>query len=352
LHDLGQRVGVDLDDVVQETNGGADGLLHVVPVDALIRLHERRDVERAEVAGLVRQQGLLSAGIGGLNGANLRRGISRAGVDAIEEHHARVARSPGSVDDAVEHHAGADALDNAAVARIDQVIVLTGCQGLHERVRGADRDVEVGDGAVALAVDEPEDVGMIDLQDAHVGAATSAALLDLLGRFVEDTHEADGSAGHAMSGRDHGALGRSREKAKPVPPPLLWIMAACFTESKMPSMLSGTGSTKHADSCWPLFLPAFISVGELGMNLRSIMISKKRSSTSACFLALLYFFSASATARATRRHMPSSSSISRPSFFHRYRSARTFLAGSDHTPALTEELTAISNSLKTKPPTK
>ena len=59
--------------------------------------------------------------------------------------------------------------------------------------------------------------------------------------------------------------GRSREKAKPVPPPLLCISAVSFTLLKMESSESSTGSTKQADSCCNS-RPAFISVGELGRN--------------------------------------------------------------------------------------
>ena len=60
-------------------------------------------------------------------------------------------------------------------------------------------------------------------------------------------------------------LGRTREKEKPVPPPLLWISAVFLMASKMLSMESPTGSTKQAES-WPSSRPAFISVGELGRN--------------------------------------------------------------------------------------
>ncbi len=43
-------------------------------------------------------------------------------------------------------------------------------------------------------------------------------------------------------------LGRSLEKEKPVPPPDLWINAVCLTASKILSIESSTGSTKHAES--------------------------------------------------------------------------------------------------------
>ena len=67
-------------------------------------------------------------------------------------------------------------------------------------------------------------------------------------------------------------LGRMRLKAKPVPPPVLWMIACCLIASKMPGTSSGTGSTKHAESCWSS-RPAFMMVGELGRNLNVDMSS-------------------------------------------------------------------------------
>ncbi|VVC02059.1 Uncharacterised protein [uncultured archaeon] len=79
-------------------------------------------------------------------------------------------------------------------------------------------------------------------------------------------------------------FGLSLENEKPVPPPLLWIMAVYFTASNMPSMSSSTGSTKHAASC-PTFVPAFMSVGEFGRNSKLVIIWKKACSYS-CIAAL------------------------------------------------------------------
>jgi len=67
--------------------------------------------------------------------------------------------------------------------------------------------------------------------------------------------------------RTTSARGRRREKEKPVPPPLLWIMAVFLTASKMESIESSTGRTKHAESCCSS-RPAFIRVGELGRKSR------------------------------------------------------------------------------------
>jgi hypothetical protein len=67
-------------------------------------------------------------------------------------------------------------------------------------------------------------------------------------------------------------FGRSREKENPVPPPLLWMSAVFLTASKIDSIESSTGSTKHADSCCSS-RPAFIRVGELGMKSRRCIIA-------------------------------------------------------------------------------
>jgi hypothetical protein len=66
-------------------------------------------------------------------------------------------------------------------------------------------------------------------------------------------------------------FGLSLEKLKPVPPPDLWIMAVCFTASKIDSMESFTGRTKQALN-WPSLLPAFISVGLFGRKSREVSI--------------------------------------------------------------------------------
>ena len=64
--------------------------------------------------------------------------------------------------------------------------------------------------------------------------------------------------------------GRTFEKLKPVPPPLLWTRAVAASEPNISSMLSPIGRTKHAESC-PRGVPAFMSVGEFGMNSRAAM---------------------------------------------------------------------------------
>ena len=82
---------------------------------------------------------------------------------------------------------------------------------------------------------------MVDPEDAHVRAAPGAALLHRLGRAVEHPQEGDRARGLPAGGAHDASFGRSREKAKPVPPPDLWMMAADFTASKISSMESPTG---------------------------------------------------------------------------------------------------------------
>ena len=64
---------------------------------------------------------------------------------------------------------------------------------------------------------------------------------------------------------------RSRENAKPVPPPYFCTSAAACPVDMIDSSVSSTGSTKQAARV-PRPVPAFISVGELGRK-RSAAIS-------------------------------------------------------------------------------
>ena len=80
---------------------------------------------------------------------------------------------------------------------------------LHEGVGEAHGDVEVGEAlGVHLTGDELLDIRVVHPQDAHVGAAAGAALLDGLGGHVEDVHEGNGPGGHALGGHDR-VVGRA-----------------------------------------------------------------------------------------------------------------------------------------------
>ena len=64
--DLGERVLVHVDDVVEEVDGGPGDPAQPLPVDVAV-FHHEGEVDRAEVAALVGQKRLLTAGIGRLD---------------------------------------------------------------------------------------------------------------------------------------------------------------------------------------------------------------------------------------------------------------------------------------------
>ena len=88
---------------------------------------------------------------------------------------------------------------------------------------------------------------MIAAQDAHIRTAPPSTLDDHLSRPVENAHK-HGPEASPLVVETRSFLGRSREKLKPVPPPLWWILAMLFKASKMPSMESSTGMTKQAEA--------------------------------------------------------------------------------------------------------
>ena len=98
-----QRVFVHVDDVVQKMHGGAHRLFQPVPIDAAILLHFIK-IDRSEVAGLIGQQRLLSAGIGGfdlpLGGHHI------VPIEPVEKNDARLAVLPGGGDDFIKHRPG------------------------------------------------------------------------------------------------------------------------------------------------------------------------------------------------------------------------------------------------------
>src|SRR3989441_12594514 len=94
--DLGDRVLVHVDDVVQEMDGGPDGPLQVRPVDlvpAVLGAGEMvLQIDAPEIARLVGQQRLLAARVGGLDHRVVWRGIRPVGL--IDEEEPRLAVPP------------------------------------------------------------------------------------------------------------------------------------------------------------------------------------------------------------------------------------------------------------------
>src|SRR5207245_11744782 len=89
-----------------------------------------------------------------------------------------------------------------ARTRVSQVVLASRHERVHELVGRGDRNVEVGDPAVELALDELEDVRVVDAEDPHVSSATGSALFHSLGGTVEDPEERDRSGGAPAGRRD------------------------------------------------------------------------------------------------------------------------------------------------------
>ena len=210
--DLGQRVLVDVDDVVEEVRAEVDVALERIPVHAAVD-HVVPDVDAAEVADVVREQRLLAAGVGRLVLPEVRHRV--VAVRLVDEEAARLAGAPRALDHAVPHHLRVELAGDFLGDGIHEVVRLTGAQLLDELRGDGHGDVEVHDlREVFLARNELQDVRMIDAQDAHVRAATRAALLHRIRGRVVELHEGDRPRRDAGGRAHHGALRAQTRKGE------------------------------------------------------------------------------------------------------------------------------------------
>ena len=113
-------------------------------------------------------------------------------------------------------------------------------------------------------------------------------------------------------------LGRICPKLNPTAPPYFLRIELSFSDSKIPSILSGMGITKQLAN-WLFAVPLLANVLPPGINRRSLI-------NSANFLSHLFlsFFSAFAKNLATRSNIPPGVSTTSPSrSFKRYFSLAT-----------------------------
>ncbi|CAM5243549.1 hypothetical protein SVIOM342S_06632 [Streptomyces violaceorubidus] len=206
LDDLGEALGVE-------------GLVALAVV-----LQELHQVERGEVAGRVVQVHVLAARVRAVDAAGLRAGVP--GVDGVVVLDAGVGTGPGGLGHLAEERLGVDLLDDLARHAGRQTELAAVLHGLHERVVHPDRvvgvlvldgrdvvaaqvhvEARVAQGAdlllfLHLGLDEVLDVGVVDVEDDHLGrAAGGAAGLDGAGGGVGAAHEGDRSRGVAAGGR-------------------------------------------------------------------------------------------------------------------------------------------------------
>ena len=112
------------------------------------------------------------------------------------------------------------------------------------------RDQRVGLGFFfLLALDEVDDIGMVDVEDDHLGgAARLASGLDDAGEGVETFHEAERAAGGASAG-EASVEERSGERLVPVPLPHLKSMPSVLARVRIESSESFTELMKQAEHC-------------------------------------------------------------------------------------------------------
>ena len=182
----------------------------LAPVDGIgagLVLRQHLDqVDGTQVAALIGQERLFAAGIGGFDFP--LSGYHVVPVEPVQKDDARFAVAPGGVDDFVKNLPGTKLADRQLGAGFHEIVHFALFHRFHELLSDAHGNVEIGDvGVVRLAVDETQNVGMIDPQDTHIGASAGAALLNGLRGHVEDPHEADGTAGYAAGGIDRAARG-------------------------------------------------------------------------------------------------------------------------------------------------
>jgi hypothetical protein len=209
--------------VVEHAGRHVDAAAEAGVVELGLRREGMRDeageVDRAQAAAAVGRQRLLGAGVGGLDGLAVVEVV--VAVDAVEEQDARLGVVVGRAHDLVPQLArahlavhpaavlalvGAGGLDVGGglglVRQFDVAVVL---DRLHEGIGDADGDVEVGEVALVLGVDEHLDVRMVAAQHAHLGAAPRAGRFHRLAGAVEDAHVGHRAGGARMRALDEGA---------------------------------------------------------------------------------------------------------------------------------------------------
>ncbi len=211
--------------VVQHAGGHLDHFTESVEVELGLFgegvLDEQGQVDGTQAAAAVRRQGLFGAGVGGLDLLAVIEVVVL--VDAVQEEdagfgvvvgglHHLVPQVPGPYL-AIDPHAvltleGALGLHvGVGLGLVHQFHLAVGFHRLHEGIGDAQGDVEVGQVALVLGVDEVLDVRMVAAQHAHLGAAAGAGGFHGLAGAVEDAHVGDGAGGAGLGALDLGAHG-------------------------------------------------------------------------------------------------------------------------------------------------
>ena len=262
-----------VDDDLHRGGDDGDGVAVGGDVELAAGGEELQEIEGCKVAGGVIEEHVLRAGIGGVDAAGVLAGVPA--VDGGVVLHAGVAALPGGFGDVVHDVAGAVLLDRRAVLDGAGGEGAVGLDGAHELVGDADGVVGVleEDGAVGLgvgagavvasldevpglllfldlALDEVVDVGVVDVEDDHLGGAAGlAAGLDDAGEGVEAAHEAERAGGGAAAARGFPWSRGCSTRFEPAPEPHLKSMPSVLARVRMESSESCTELMKQAEHC-------------------------------------------------------------------------------------------------------
>ena len=224
---LADRDGREVGEADRDVHRGDDQLDRLGEpgrVERAVVAQELHQVERGQVARGVVQGHVLAARVGGGDPAGLRVGVPV--VDRVVVLDTRVGALPGGGGQLAPQLLGVDGLEHLAVAPGAQAEAGALLDGAHELVTDPDRVVGVlvldADDVLAaevhveagvaqradlvllarLGLDELHDVGVVHVQDDHLGrAAGGAAGLDGAGGGVRAAHEGDRAGRGAAGGQ-------------------------------------------------------------------------------------------------------------------------------------------------------
>ena len=203
-----QRKARHINGVIQHPHGDAGQpfqLGHVQPRIVFKRIaHQLGQIDRPQQAGAIGRQRLLAARIGGADGLAIGKIV--LAVDAVNEDHPRLGIVIGGAHDAVPQGPRLHGAIHLAAEFQGPVAVCF--HRRHEGVRHQHRQIEIGKPpAAALGVNKIFDIGMIDRQGRHHGAAPCARAHDGAAHRIPHFHEGHGPRGIRPHAFDQRALG-------------------------------------------------------------------------------------------------------------------------------------------------
>ena len=228
LADLLRREVREADRDVHRGDDQLDDLGEALGLEGLVALavvlEELHQVQRGEVAGRVVQVHVLAARVRAVDPAGLRAGVP--GVDGVVVLDAGVGAGPGGLGHLAEERLGVDLLDDVAghagrrpnlppsstafmnvVVHADRVVGVLVLDGRDVVAAQVHVEARVAQGAdlllfLHLGLDEVLDVGVVDVEDDHLGrAARGATRLDRSCGGVGTAHEGDRTGGVAARGQ-------------------------------------------------------------------------------------------------------------------------------------------------------